>query len=287
MNNNEGFFIKQVPTGVYDDRVKNIENSLPFCFLIFSRENPFHISINGEVFLIKKGMIVFIKKSIPFSVLLYWGKSENGLVRKDIVSLKIPQEAISEYILHYLSKECDKIKHAVSHDYSILNYNDGNKYDFCLIDLLIDSIPTTNTDNALYNIDNAKYMLILSLIQKLDPDVEGMIMSCSSLTTSEKVSSIIMRDYSKNWKSKEIASQLNMSVSTFKKKMYQDIGSVSNFITKVKMIEALRQLRRTHLPINTIALSLGYTSASYFTCVFKKHFNIFPSDIRKQDSDLT
>ncbi|EAR4972527.1 AraC family transcriptional regulator, partial [Salmonella enterica] len=125
------------------------------------------------------------------------------------------------------------------------------------------------------------------LIHKLAPELEEMIISCSSLTTSERVASLIMRDYSKNWKSTEIASQLNMSVSTFKKKMYQDIGSVSNFITKVKMIEALRQLRRTHLPINTIALSLGYTSSSYFTSVFKKHFNIFPSEIRKQDNDLT
>ncbi|EED9465000.1 helix-turn-helix transcriptional regulator, partial [Salmonella enterica subsp. enterica] len=148
------------------------------------------------------------------------------------------------------------------------------------------SISDSNTDSVLYGVENAKYMLILSLLQRLAPELEGMIISCSSLTTSERVAGLIMRDYSKNWKSKEIASQLNMSVSTFKKKMYQDIGSVSNFITKVKMIEALRQLRRTHLPINTIALSLGYTSSSYFTSVFKRHFNIFPSDVRRLDNDL-
>lgn len=287
MNKSQSFFIKQVSTGVYDDKIHNIESSLPFCFLIYSNDKPFHISFSGEIYLVNKGMAVFIKKSIPFSVLLNWGKTENGLVRNDIVSLKIPQEAIGEYIRHYLSRDWKEFKSTVSNDYVILNYNDVNKNDLVLINSLIETIPVSHSENELYNVDNAKYMLILSLIQKLAPELEGMIISCSSLTTSERVASLIMQDYSKNWKSKEIASQLNMSVSTFKKKMYQDIGSVSNFITKVKMIEALRQLRRTHLPINTIALSLGYTSSSYFTSVFKKHFNLFPSDIRKQDSNLT
>lgn len=287
MNNNETLFVKQVSTGIYDDRMKNIESPLPFCFLIFSRDKPFHISFNGKIFPIKKGMLVFVRNSIPFSILLNWGQSENGLIRKDIISLKIPQKAISEYIQHYLSEDGIGMKHVVPQDYIILNQTSKNHYDFSLINSLVDSIPVSDTDDILYHVDNAKYMLILSLIQKLAPELEGMVISCSYLTTSDKVSSLIMRDYSKNWKSKEIASQLNMSVSTFKKKMYKDIGSVNNFITKVKMIEALRQLRRTHLPINTIALSLGYTSASYFTSVFKKHFNLFPSDIRKQDSDLT
>ncbi|EHX0855645.1 helix-turn-helix transcriptional regulator [Salmonella enterica subsp. enterica] len=287
MNKNATFFIKQVSTGVYDDKIHNIESSLPFCFLIYSNDKPFHISFNGEIYHINKGMVVFIKKSIPFSVLLNWGKAENGLVRKDIVSLKIPQEAIGEYIRYYLTKDWVELKNTTSHDYVILNYNAKNSNDFNLINALIESIPVYEKESNLYNVDNVKYMLILSLIHKLAPELEEMIISCSSLTTSERVASLIMRDYSKNWKSTEIASQLNMSVSTFKKKMYQDIGSVSNFITKVKMIEALRQLRRTHLPINTIALSLGYTSSSYFTSVFKKHFNIFPSEIRKQDNNLT
>lgn len=286
MNKNETFFINQVSTGVYDDNIQNIESSLPFCFFIYSNDKPFHISFDGEVYLINKGMAVFIKKSIPFSVLLNWGKAENGLVRKDIVSLKIPQEAIGEYIRCNLSKDWNELKKPTSPDYIILNNNCENNNDFTLINSIIGSISDSNTDSVLYGVENAKYMLILSLLQRLAPELEGMIISCSSLTTSERVAGLIMRDYSKNWKSKEIASQLNMSVSTFKKKMYQDIGSVSNFITKVKMIEALRQLRRTHLPINTIALSLGYTSSSYFTSVFKRHFNIFPSDVRRLDNDL-
>lgn len=285
MNTQETHFIKQVSTGVLDSKIKNIEISLPFFFLLYTKENSFHISFDNNIFLVNKGMAFFIKKSIPFSVLLNWGKQENGLVRKDIVSLKIPQQAINEYMRYYIYKNLSSSKKIESDDYLKLDYSQGNNHNFELLNTLIESFPITSTGDIVYNkVDVAKYILILSLIQQINPGLENMILSSSSLTISEKVASLVMNDYSKNWVSKDLADELNMSVSTFKKKMYHDIGSVSNFITKVKMIEALRQLRRTHLPINTIALSLGYSSPSYFTSVFKKFFNFFPSEIRKHDN---
>lgn len=285
MNTQETHFIKQVSTGVLDSKIKNIEFSLPFFFLLYTKENSFHISFDNNIYLVDKGMAFFIKKSIPFSVLLNWGKQENGLVRKDIVSLKIPQQAINEYMRHYVYKNLSSSKKIASDDYLKLDCSNGNNYNFELLNTLIESFPITSTGDIVYNkVDVAKYILILSLIQQINPGLENMILSSSSLTISEKVASLVMNDYSKNWVSKDLADELNMSVSTFKKKMYHDIGSVSNYITKVKMIEALRQLRRTDLPINAIALSLGYSSPSYFTSVFKKFFNFFPSEIRKYDN---
>ncbi|MBC6556210.1 helix-turn-helix transcriptional regulator [Citrobacter braakii] len=287
MVNHENLFIKQVSTGIYDEKIRNLEISLPFCLLLYTKDKPFYISFDGVIHLITKDSAVFINKSIPFSVLLNWGRLENGLARTDIVSLKIPQQAISEYIRDYLQEDLLEAKKASMDDYVLINLNDKISEDFKIIDSLINSFHVTSTGDVIYDdVDKAKYMLILSLIQKTSPKLEGIILSCSSLTISEKVSNLVMSDYSKNWTSKEIAKTLNMSVSTLKKKMYQDVGAVNHFITKVKMIEALRQLRRTNLPINIIAMSLGYTSASYFTSVFKKHLNIFPSDVRKQDNNL-
>ncbi|MEG1247557.1 MAG: AraC family transcriptional regulator [Citrobacter sp.] len=286
MNMREISFIKQVSTGVLDSKIKNLEISLPFFFLLYTNGNPFHISFDNDVFLVKRGMAVFIKKSVPFSVLLNWGKEENGLVRQDIISLKFPQQAVNEYMRHCIYKDWSSIKRTDANNYLKLNYSTNNAHNFELVNTLIASFPITPTGEITYNdVDEAKYILILSLIQQMNSELENMIVSSSSLTISEKVASIIMSDYSKNWMSKDLADSLNMSVSTFKKKMYQDAGSVSHFITKVKMIEALRQLRRTHLPVNTIAMSLGYTSPSYFTSVFKRFFNFFPSEIRKQDCE--
>ncbi|EQA8868584.1 helix-turn-helix domain-containing protein [Citrobacter braakii] len=284
MINHETSFIKQVSTGVYDNEIRNLEISLPFCFLLYTTDKSFYISFEGKKYLITKGSVIFINKSIPFSVLLNWGRLENGLARNDIMSLKIPQQVISEYTRSYLHDDMFDTRVSVKKKYILTN---PSANDFEIIDSVIKSFPTIPTKGMeCDDVDKAKYMLILSIIKEISPDLEGMILSCSSLTISEKVSNLIMNDYSKNWASKEIAKTLNMSVSTFKKKMYQDIGSVSHFITKVKMIEALRQLRRTNLPINIIAGSLGYTSASYFTCVFKRYFNIFPSDVRRNDDTI-
>ncbi|EHE1607918.1 helix-turn-helix transcriptional regulator, partial [Salmonella enterica] len=121
-----------------------------------------------------------------------------------------------------------------SNDYIIINFSHEQTKDYTLINALIESFPVTATGEILYDhVDEAKYMLILSLIKQKNAALEDMILSYSSLTTSEKVASLIMSDYSKNWQSKDLAMQMNMSVSTFKKKMYKDTGSVSSYITKI------------------------------------------------------
>ncbi|HGB2714425.1 TPA: helix-turn-helix transcriptional regulator, partial [Salmonella enterica subsp. enterica serovar Thompson] len=104
--------------------------------------------------------------------------------------------------------------------------------------------------------------------------------SASVTLTSERVASLVMSDYSKNWSLEELADNLLMSSSSLKKKMYKEVGSVTAFINKLKLTESLRRLRRTNDSISTIANALGYKSPSYFTKVFKKHLNINPADIR-------
>lgn len=281
-NNNS--FITNVSTGIFDPHITNLEISLPYCFYLYTKDKPFHISFSGRVITIAKGEGIFIKKSTPFSVLLNWGALENGLARNDIVSIQIPQAAIIEYSRNNLCHDLLKQKKWAVNDYLLFDYLSEYKNDLMIIDVLIASFPVSSSGEILYDcVSEAKYLLMLSIFRKQNPELDYLAMTCTTLSTSEKVADLIMNDYSKNWKSEELAKQMNMSVSTFKKKMYKDIGSVSNYITKLKMIEALRQLRRTNQPICSIANSLGYTSSSYFTSVFKKYFDVFPSDIRRND----
>ncbi|HFW5075823.1 TPA: hypothetical protein ACIBU8_004929, partial [Salmonella enterica subsp. diarizonae serovar 61:l,v:z35] len=93
MSKQNEHFVKQVSTGIFDNKMTNLEISLPFCFFLYTKDRPFYMSLSGDILKINKGQAIFIKKSVPFSVLLNWGKMENGLVRNDIVSLKIPQQA--------------------------------------------------------------------------------------------------------------------------------------------------------------------------------------------------
>lgn len=169
-------------------------------------------------------------------------------------------------------------------DYILLDFTSKYKSDLAIIETLVSSLPVSQSGEVLYDcVNEAKYLLLLSLFRQQSPEIDRLTMACTTLSISERVAEFIMSDYSKNWRIDELASLMNMSASTFKKKMYKDVGSVSHYITKLKMIEALRQLRRTNKPICLIASSLGYTSSSYFTAVFKRYFNLFPSDIKKND----
>jgi AraC-like DNA-binding protein len=57
-------------------------------------------------------------------------------------------------------------------------------------------------------------------------------------------------------------------------------GTIGNYITKVRMKEALRLLRETDLLISEIAFKTGYGSPFYFSRVFHSHFGVSPSDFR-------
>ena len=57
--------------------------------------------------------------------------------------------------------------------------------------------------------------------------------------------------------------------------------SFVNFITEVRLEEAVRLLNTTDYKTYMIAEKVGYPEANYFSYVFKKKFGISPSKYRK------
>lgn len=60
--------------------------------------------------------------------------------------------------------------------------------------------------------------------------------------------------------------------------------SVGDYITQIKMDEAMRLLRFTNKPLHAIAEHLGYATQSYFQKVFKKQVGVTPLEYRRQQS---
>lgn len=282
-------FIRLVSTGINDNSIMNIENSLPFCYFLFSTEKDLLISINKCIVSVQKSQAVFINKMVPFSVLLNWGVGENGLERKDIIGVRIPNQIINEYNKKYLGDGLVSSIASESVEYLFLDFKSKRKLDLNLLDSLAITLPYDNVeyDSGYNTITEMKFLLLLSMIRDEQPKLDDMLFSYSIPTLSEKVADLIMSDYSINWNNSDLARYFNMSESTLKKKMYNDEGSISSFITRLKMIEALRQLRRTSKPINLIASSLGYSSHSYFSSIFRRTFKIFPSDVRRKNSSAS
>ncbi|MEG2758658.1 MAG: AraC family transcriptional regulator [Rikenellaceae bacterium] len=278
--------LRLVSTGVYDSDLNNIETALPFCYLIYSASKPFHVSIRGEVFLLTRGKSLFINKSVPFSVLLDWEGGDNGLYRNDIIGLSIPQNCIIDYNKKYIDNYVYMgLKSKVVEDFIIIDLSDEKGEGVGFIDDLLKSLSEGGGLDAegSDHVRDAKYNLLFSILRNKNIEMDNIILSYASPTVAEKTAALVMSDYSKNWRSEDLAKHMNMSVSTLKKKMYSNAGSITCFITRLKMVEALRQLRRTDRSINVIAMSLGFSSSSYFTLVFKRSFNILPSEVRRND----
>ena len=58
--------------------------------------------------------------------------------------------------------------------------------------------------------------------------------------------------------------------------------SCKQLVNKIRLTEAARLLRETDRNITEIAIALGFSSSAYFFQVFKRAYNISPSDFRKQ-----
>lgn len=76
---------------------------------------------------------------------------------------------------------------------------------------------------------------------------------------------------------------LNMSRSTLQKKVKKFFGcTVSELVNLVKLDLAKIFLESTDLPINQIAVTIGFNSAVYFNTVFRKQVGISPRKYRQQ-----
>lgn len=82
---------------------------------------------------------------------------------------------------------------------------------------------------------------------------------------------------------KELAAFFNYSDRQLQRIIKASTGlSFSENILKLKMRQAARLLKNPDLTINTVAEQLGYSDAGNFRYVFKKYYNISPSEYRKK-----
>ena len=79
------------------------------------------------------------------------------------------------------------------------------------------------------------------------------------------------------------AGKLNLSLSTFGRKIKRQLGkSPSTLIQDRVILESKKQLHLTYLSVKEIATKLGFDDEHYFSRYFKKHVGISPSKFREQ-----
>jgi YesN/AraC family two-component response regulator len=79
-----------------------------------------------------------------------------------------------------------------------------------------------------------------------------------------------------------IAEAVGVSDDYLSKQFHQECGvSIPEYINRLRVNEAAKLLAATNTKVSEIAFSLGFSSPSYFSAIFKKHFDTTPEQYRR------
>jgi len=92
----------------------------------------------------------------------------------------------------------------------------------------------------------------------------------------------IKKNYSKPVNLEEMCSEIGVSYPHVARLFYDEKGITPiQFLTQIRLEKSKELLLNTNLPINIIAAQCGFSTANYFTKVFKKAMYITPSTYRQ------
>ena len=91
---------------------------------------------------------------------------------------------------------------------------------------------------------------------------------------------LLLSDPAHPWSIEEVASYAKCSPATLRRRLAADDLSFREVLQDVRMSYALTLLHGTDTPVLSIALAVGYDSASRFSARFRSRFGYLPSDVR-------
>ncbi|WP_054159862.1 helix-turn-helix transcriptional regulator [Rhizobium sp. AAP43] len=121
--------------------------------------------------------------------------------------------------------------------------------------------------------------LVGEIIVRLDALGMG-LRSAEGETLHSRVRSLVAGDLATDWSTSRITSALGVSEATLRRKLAFSGTSLTDIIADMRMTRAVGLLQATELPINQVALAVGYESASKFAARFRERFGLSPRDIR-------
>jgi AraC-like DNA-binding protein len=90
----------------------------------------------------------------------------------------------------------------------------------------------------------------------------------------------LMSNLDKSTKPEALAQELGVSLRQLQRVFRDGLDTTPNtFIILIKLEAAAEMLKQNNLNISEVAYSVGFNDPSYFSRVFKKYFNISPSEM--------
>ncbi|KWT99902.1 helix-turn-helix domain-containing protein [Vibrio toranzoniae] len=150
--------------------------------------------------------------------------------------------------------------------------------EICHLKELIISLADSSSQNdyALVQLSLA----LLSLMVEKYPALLVLIARASSLTVVQKVIHYIEQNIENNISLESLASYMEMSPATLKRRLSAENLSFSNLLKIKRIAHAATQLRTSNKSITQVAYESGFKSAAHFSTAFKTHHGQTPKDFR-------
>ena len=143
------------------------------------------------------------------------------------------------------------------------------------------------TDNAIKEITRSDDLtnLSYSLLEILDTFIASAFSKYPAYDSPivRKAVSYINEHYHENIKLDDVASHLCVNRSYFSDMFKRKMGiNFSDYLTDKRITQAGVLLKKSNMSVSEIALAVGYENQSYFSKVFKSHYDMTPKQYRAE-----
>ncbi|MCE1236343.1 MAG: helix-turn-helix transcriptional regulator [Hyphomicrobiales bacterium] len=97
---------------------------------------------------------------------------------------------------------------------------------------------------------------------------------------SSRLRRLLLADLAGHWTSARAADHLATGESTLRRRLAEEETSFGYVLADTRMTQAMNMILTTDLPIDRVALDVGYASPSRFAARFRHRFGCAPSELR-------
>lgn len=235
--------------------------------IIFGIEGHAEFEISGKTGFIQKGVGCIVPSNLPHS---FFGNSENRILILDITNNLALLELETAFVSNTLPPLLDSPKY-FQFDHRMIT----------LLATLTEELDAMGNDKAAPNIIGQ--CLLHSLYHRLrgEISIEEVGQSRDRIDLS-RIKRYIYGNLSEKIQTADLARLCNLSESHFYQKFRESIGvSPYQYVIDERINAACTMLKETNKPIVEICYTLGLSSQSAFTNLFRKKMGVSPTAYRK------
>ncbi|MDA6071651.1 AraC family transcriptional regulator [Flavobacterium sp. AC] len=251
------------------------QNLLKDHFLLFAIEGSNELQIGNQLYSVKKGEMLLIKKA-TYVEILKTGDALNDFMYES-VSFSLKKDIIIDFIKLI---EMDHYSELENYDKAIIHpYGERLKSFLTSLKPYFDDNETIKT--GLFKL---KILELLYDLSQANPTFLNQLINIDRNETRDLLKTI-EQHYLQPYSLQELAYISGRSLSTFRRE-FESLFHITpaKWIQEKRLHKAKELFLTTQLTIADVCYEVGYENVSHFSRLYKSHFGYNPSETKKQRS---